>query len=258
MNSNKFVDLKRRIDERLSSNIVKDTDEEISLYTLRECIKNAISGYNDVFINDAGKLCKIINKETILNRLFKGQVPNVDSIESVVLPNGLVNIEAVLCDFDGRKAGILNIDNRCNMDITFLRPVYSKEKTIDMFRKHSIKFVEYLNKLYDFTKEYPNTKCAWNSKSTQMHEMFDDGFLTAHFYLERPDSSRFSFSSDEDIAIASIKSKDFGELHEFIDFYNDELLKKTSVNINDLNDLYKKIVHKELNIKNGPILSKNK
>ena len=51
---------------------------------------------------------------------------------------------------------------------------------------------------------------------------------------------------------------DYTRTEDYIEFYKKDLLKRTCVNINDLNDLYKTIVTKELNLEKGPVLNKVK
>lgn len=258
MNPNIFNVLKNKIENRLSSELITDNNDEISLYTLYKSINNAMEEYNKVFVDDTKELRKRINTQTLLNRYFKGEVPTVSDFCPIVEKDGLFHIDVILADLNGKYRGYATIDYTGKIEVNFLRHDYSKEKTIDMLRKHSIKYIEYLNKLYEFRNKYPNIRCEWNSEYPEMNLKLDDGFLCAHFYLERPDHYAFTFSKLEDAEVASKNVKDYGELYDYIEFYKKDLLKRTCVNINDLNDLYKTIVTKELNLEKGPVLNKVK
>lgn len=253
-----FENLRVKIEDRLSRDNFVDNGEEISLNTLQESLQGALGEYNKVFVDDTRELAKNINKQTFLNRVFKGDVPMVHSINPVILEDGNYYLEVLLSDRDGKYKGEAIIDKNFRVKFNFLKSEYSKEKTVQMLKNYSVKYINYFEKLINFSFEYPNTKCSWGNQYDMAHQRVDDGFLVCHFYLDNLSSTSFSFSSMDDNNIARTRSKKYGELFDYIDFYRGKLLKNTSVNINDLNDLYQQIVRKQLNLEKEPTLKMNK
>ena len=124
--------------------------------------------------------------------------------------------------------------------------------------KYPITYVGYFSKLAEFTRKYPNTGCEWNDQYPDMKDKFEDEFLTAHFDLERIGSEALTFTKNEDQLLSNLKTKRYGELYDYVEFYRDSILCRTAVNIDELNPLYRTIVDKEREIDKGPVLRRVK
>lgn len=258
LNSEKFDVLRGKIEERILGRNTVYNDEVIDLHTLYELISKGMNKYNDVLVKDADKFARKLNKETFLNRVFKMEVPLIRQFIPCIDENGNRKIDVLMTNEDWRYRGYATIDDRCNVTIDFLRHDYSLDKTKFVLSKYPAKYIEFFNTLSEFEKDFPNTRCEWNSSYEEMNQTFDDGFLKAYFYLERPDRVALGFSTLEDSELSRVKSKKYGELYDYIDFYKFRILKDININIDDLNDLYKKIVLKELEMEKGPSLRRVK
>ena len=250
----KMDDLRRRIEARLQCKNFEDNGEEISLQTLQEVLNTAMKDYNKLFVDCSKELAKTMNNKTFVNRLFKGEVPIIASINPTIEEDNSYYLEVLFTNREGKYEGDAIIDKNFNIDILFLKDYYSEEKTIALLKKFSVSYIYYFEQMLNFTLNYPNSKCSWGNDSQVMNEKIDDGFLTAHFYLDRLDSTALSFSNIEDTTLGITKTRKYGELYDYIEFYKGKIMRSTSVNINDLSDLYQKIVRKQLKLENNATL----
>ena len=104
--------------------------------------------------------------------------------------------------------------------------------------------------LETFKNTYPNIDYKWdiNNPSEYDKQIINDGFIEAKVSLNKIPNLFASFSSKEDLILSRTNTKSDGEIYDYLEFYNDEILKKTEVNINDLNPLYREIIGKSLNL----------
>ena len=64
--------------------------------------------------------------------------------------------------------------------------------------------------------------------------------------MSKPENTQLIFSSLENQSLACDKTKKYGELYDYIAFYNEEVLGKTSINTNELNPFVKTCVEQYL------------
>ena len=255
---NKFEILKEKIEERLSAPNVIEDNEIISLHTLQEALKSGMQEYNTILVDDANDLANKINKQTGLNRFFKGEYPVIKSFSPILDEEGKCHIEVLLADNDNRYVGKANIDDRLRINYDFLRTGYSKYKTTKLLKEYHLKYLYYYDIMEKFSKEYPNTRFEWNNNYEEANAKIDDGFLVAYYDLCDLSKTAVSFSNFDDLNTARVHTKKYGELYDYIAFYQERIMRRTPVNINDLSDLYQKIARKQLNLEKETTLKRVK
>ena len=245
----KIKDFKRRLFDRLNSKPVKNEGDIISLSELREILNFELEEYNNMFFINLKKTINIINTKQGFLNLFNHDEVFISSIIPTIKDNNCyliinfctlngINLGSAQISFDYNKNiinGIEDYDNLSSVD----RILVSNKKTFEL----------YLNKLVDFNNYHQNLDYSWNdSKPTEdIYHVVDDGFLYSIISLNEIPKVSVTLSNSEDILISRIETNN-GELYDYIDFYNDELLRKTAVNVNDLNPLYRKLVSKSLGL----------
>lgn len=251
MNKEKYDELYKKINDKINSENVVDSDEEISVYTLTRLLNSGMSYYNHYFVDELNKIIIQMNKE--ISKLFffkiRQLIPFIDRICPGIDEKGKEYISLYFTNLDhSRIIGKAVIDKNLNINFEQLWYECDKDMTVKYLREYKDTFRILFSVLDTFIEEYPYMSYQWNNNNGKGKENVDDGFNTASLYLEKPDSFALSFSEKEDLNIARNYSQKYGELYDFLEFYRDDISRKMKVNINDLNELYQIIVRNQLQI----------
>ena len=84
----------------------------------------------------------------------------------------------------------------------------------------------------------------------------DNGFVSGTINLSNLNNFSFILSNLDDINLASYRSKKYGTLYDYIEFYNDSIKKKLSVKYEELSPLFKTIIDRTYNFDKNMILKK--
>ena len=251
MNYKEYDELYLKIRDKLDSNDVVNDGDEISAYTLANALCAGMNYYNYYLIGEIEKIANHKNKCISLSSMFRINYP-VSYIYKIcpgVKENGekYINIYFTNSLFN-RKIGKAVIDSNFEIKMEYLSEEYNKDKTLKLFSDNLGLFEEFMSVLATFKEQYPGVAYEWNNNFKGKKEVLDDGFNTINFDLDHPNYPVVSLSNFKDISIAKNYSKKYGELYDYIDFYKVPIMKKTKVNINDLNSLYQIIVKKQMEL----------
>ena len=246
-----YDNLKRRILGKLDENIVPDTEEEISLFSLDRLLKDGLVEYNYIFVNDIEKITKLLNKKIKKTNRFKAKLPLIYSISPYVRKDGRYYVNICFGDKEDKYIGEANVLEDESIVFETLRNGYYEETVSDFLNEHMNIFSVYLTTLEEFKTDYPETDCSWNTDESKelKKARIGDGFLDASFDLDNPKSPGLSFSNMKDIEVSQYETADHDLLDDYVDFYKSGFLKRMRVNINDLNPLYQAIVRKQMELK---------
>ena len=256
---NSFEDLYNRLEDRYKANAVLDGEDAVSLASLVNSLESGIGSYNNTLIYSNSDIVKKLNKKirlTSLNPFIKKNIPYINHVSSVVNENGEYFIDVCFCEADERGSkyigdAVITSDGKINID--FLRKNFSIDDTKSFLNENNPMFTYSLKLLDEFTREYPNTSYEWiaDDKDKKYSRLTDkenpkkfevkDELLHGYVDLDKLHSTIVTFSSLKDLDLSRTKSRKYGELYDYLDFYKEHYMRRISVDINELNDLYKKI-----------------
>lgn len=247
----KIEDLKNRMEERFKKTSFYDTEDEISLYSLQSIIDNSMRKYNTVLVDDTRKLCKEMNRQSMFGRVFKDTMPLIKYINPIILENGEYYLDFLFTDKNGKYKGEAHVDKDFNIKVYFLHRNHNDKKVKDFLKKYYVRYMQIFKKMQEFKEEYPEQKCSWNYHCNEVVYTHDDGFLRFQISIDEPTNSSVTLSNIDDIDTSLIRSKRYGVLDDYIDFYKKRLMKSTPVKIEDLDGLFYEIVKKNLDLTRG-------
>ena len=243
-----YSKLKKKILERLNQNEVESTNEVISLYDLIEILKLHTEEYKEIYNNKVDEDIDKINLKTKLYNLFGADIKEVKSMNyGFGSYNYLLNYPFLKITFKNDKDVMLLNTESDNLELN--KFYLCHKKTID----------KYLDTLSRFVSEYPllaNADVNWFNKNKTI--TIDDGFVKCDINLNDIDSTAATLSDKDDFKASLIRKDNVErELYEYIEFYNQGLQKRTSININKLNPNIRYIVKHYYNLEKPMIHSLN-
>ncbi len=245
-----LINLRNRIYDLFDKDVVKQEGDIISLYDLIEILRNDLLPYTDALTLDTEKTIKRINFKSIFNR----KVPMISRIIPTVRENNTVSLKIYFCD-ERRYAGEVELTedfypNINNVDYDR----YPVESICKLLNDNKEKFQSYLYLLRQFNMTHEGYDFEFNNEKNTNNQEIDDGFIACNLNLGNLRYNHATLSSVNDLRLALTKIQNFGVLYDYIEQYNDEIKKKTSVNINDLNPFIQDIVRKSLNKENTKLV----
>ena len=258
MKEKMYADLESRILARLSIPPVRTIGDEMSVGTLVSLLYDRFSKYNNALVKDSYLLIQSMNEKTRLNRFFKGEIPYISKMVSIIDENGECHLELKFTAGNYIRVGEAIIDKDCNISVNTYRYDYDNEKTLEFLKDYSYKFFQYISVLNAFACEFPNTRCEWNNGYSLMNEDITDNFITSHIYLDRLENSNVALTDKNDKNISRDSYGQYGELNDYFDVYKSSFFNRQRVNINDLNPLYQRILEKDMQLEKGPLMKRAK
>lgn len=247
--NNEFNELKERIFNIFQKEIVNENCEEISMYDLVNKLKENLDYYTEVLIKDNESFVKKINRNT----LFKKNIPYILKIVPTINEENDVFLKVFLKNYDEKKLRQIDVLKNTNNKLLSFRFNDRENNThnvlyLDKF-KDKLNF--YLDTLIEFNNKYDGIKYTFDkdNKDIDNNYIYEDNFIKCSINFNDLDKTTVVLNDYKDLAAATYKQKSGEVLHDYIDFYNDEIMKKTSINKKDLNDLSKKILNYNKNNK---------
>ena len=102
-----------------------------------------------------------------------------------------------------------------------------------------------MHALNTFSQEYPETAYSWDMNNDDENvQHIDDGFMQAKVDLNHLDKTHAYLSSIEDLSLSRCRTYEYGELNDYVEFYNKDIQKRVRVDIDSLDPLFKGILSK--------------
>ena len=244
----KYDRLYSQIMNRLNSEIVVNTSEEISMYDIAQCVQNEMSLYNVILLKNLDKSIKNLNRNNgykkITPKYINKKLPRIIDITNKINENSEPFIHIMFTD--GRKI-VLTGDS---LNVRVVSTDFGSAETIDFLNYNMDIFSIYCGTMLDFAQNFPGIEMTWGEKErNKMTQAITDGFIS---YTVVPTNLEFStpvFASDEHNEISTTHNKKHSELYDYIAFYSEEILRKSKVNVNDLNPFIYKCLERNFDIK---------
>ena len=256
-----FDILYKKVDSRISADLVNASGDVISLYDLDQAINNVYGKYTNVFDTELSKQIHKMNNKNYFSSILGHKVPQIGRIVPEVTEDGTVYLTVYFVDYYNRVIGSMIINNVrfymfdvCDLDLN----EYNRKDLQNFLISNQAIFSRCLLYAENFAKEYEGIPFKWNDKSKSDYaiQSFDDGFLSIDYDISKAKKRQLIFSKIEDHEISRTWTPKYGEIYELFEFYNDSIKKRTPININDLNPLYRKIVDKYLSYETDMKLTK--
>ena len=247
----RYESLKKKIYNKLNSKFVQSEGDIISLYDLYQAIGNEFSEF---------KYLNAIKKQQIRKyntRLFKC-TPLIENVSFDIVNgsehiyykfksiNDLIYHQILMLD--------INYDKYQNYSNKHLKAKISKSiyHFLDISKEYNDAYIDILTKIKN---KYPDFNFTLDDGSINEYDTFvyHDEFLSFKFSLSDL-SCDICLDDINDIAIATSNLYKEGQLYDYLINFKDIILKKTAVNINDLNPLYQEIVKKYMDINLNKVL----
>lgn len=242
-----YDELYSKIMKKLNSKIIESTQEVVSAADVRDAVYEAMSLYNIILATSTVNTIKQLNRSIGYGRITfsKKKLPKVKDVINTVDENSsaFVNIYFE----DGNKI-VLTGDSTT---VKIIHTTLKSNDVIDFVNANKDTFNIYLGCLEDFTISYPGVKMNFgqNVKNDYDQEI-NDGFLSCTVSVVSPEKTQLIFSSLMEQSLSNDNVPRYGELYDYIFYYNDEILHKVAINTNELNPFVKACTEQYLKNKN--------
>ena len=259
MGEDKFDVLHYKINERLNKPNVTSSGDNMSLYDLKLHLLADFYKWEIAFVKDVEQNASLINKvarkKNFLSKRER-KVPYILAVYPRVNSSLIPEIEVCLCNAYGNyrgKAIFRGAGELFDLDLT--TDEFSYSNTVKFLYLFKDFFETTLNYLRGFKEEYPDMEFEWNDRLFHKNAIQDigDGFIEGHFNLNHLENASCNLQDPDDGELSD-KDGPYSELQDYIGMYQKEFMKKTEININDLNPLYHAIVKKSLGKSQEPTL----
>ena len=229
----KSNNLRSKFLSRLNGDFFVSSGDEVSIYEVVKTLYDSYGFFNFCFFDKLEKAIQKINRSNGYHILGKNNNPlkRVGNIGFYVEEDGYYYCRVYYVDERGRVTGYTDVDNTIKVNA-------SDEE----LNKNKKVFNDYLSYLDLFTTAYPGKSFRWDKLNpiAEVKEL-GDGFLSCKIdpYIYNMKQARMNFAKAEDSRIA-------GSLYEYIDMYNEEIMKKSSLNKEDLDPMIKEMINCKL------------
>ncbi len=243
MELNKKIErLRNKIEERINAKH-SNKNNELNAKELRDILSEQISKYNIILLDKVEQDTKLLNRKIAQTRITNKRVPYIDSITPTIYEDGTQEL-VIAFSHDGACKGFASVSKDLSVKFEFMQKGYSIPDILKLFKKNIVNFITYFNSMDSFYHEYPGFSYVWSrSENNLYNEEVNDGFINARFDLNNLSSTSAELSRLEDLQIARIRSIEYGELYDFIEYYNDSILSSLKVDEQSLNPLYRLMIN---------------
>lgn len=240
MKYDEFDKLYIKIINRLNSDDVVSQGDIVSLKDIQDACNEKLGVYNKYLIYDVPYIIKLINKNAFSFSRLRKIYPNLTNIKSYVTDTGNVYVR---CIFKKEYEVKYILFSKDKDSIEICNSNFEKGEDIEFLKRNSCVLMSILSVLELFVKDYPNVEYIWNKDYRNMldQDISDNEFIS-EIHLNHPENTCVTFLNKDEYCIAGTKSYKYGELYDYLEFYKDAFLRKTAVNINDLDPFIKEIV----------------
>lgn len=243
----KYDRLFKQIMERLNSERVVYTSEEVSMYDINESVINEMHIYNLILLQNLDKSIKKLNRNngyTLLTPKFvTKKLPRIIDIANYITEDGIPYIHIM---FTNDRKIVLSGDS---FNVRVISTDFKSNETIEFVNYNTDIFSIYCGTMLDFAQNFPGIEMAWGKHTNnKMKQTITDGFISCTIRPTNPSLSQPIFTKTENNEIATKHNKKHGELYDYLAFYKEEILRKSKVNVNDLNPFIKTCLNRYLNI----------
>ena len=256
MDNEKIEELRKKIIGKLNEEAFISNNEYISFFDLVKICNNEIGVHSKYFKNNIFENMTKINRKTKLGELFGRESFYICEVVPYVSDNKSC-VDILFSNNKGKYAFEMKMENekyiltngKCDLD---------NEKNVEYLDNCYNTFKPFIYELNEFKESNPNIDFKWDfeSKKEDNKLKFNDGFLCGGIDLYDTSRSYVTLNDVSDLVFSTIKTKKYGTLYDYIDFFNDSFKQRFVVNIDELPENIKSIVKNHLNTNNYKLIRK--
>lgn len=237
----RYDDLYKKIIGRLNSSRIQNNREVVSAKFVEDSVRYTMEQYNNALIKNQAETIKLMNKSLgytfLTSKSAKKGIARVVNIINKVTEDG--NVYSVVVLEDGNTITLSgNYKNVYIVDSTL-----PGGQIIDAVAKWKYAFCIWFGALEDFAFNFPGVEMNFSENVKNVHDQeINDGFMKCTVSMTEPEKTQAIFSSIEEYMLSVKRCKKYGELYDYVSFYNEEIKAKMGISVDKLNPFVRSCV----------------
>lgn len=237
----KYDDLFSKIMAKLHSPKVVNSCEVVSAKFVEDSVRYTMEQYNNALYKNQEEIIKLMNKSLGYTRfsIFNSSKPfsRVVNIINKVTKEG-----NVLSTIELEDGNTITLSGNY-MNVYIVDTTVATNDVIDAVAKWKNAFRVWFGALEDFAANFPGQEMSFGKNvKTNPDQEINDGFVKCTVTMNEPEKTSMVFSSTQEYMLAVRRCKKYGELYDYIAFYNEEIKEKTGIAVEELNPFVKSCV----------------
>ena len=176
-------------------------------------------------------------------KFIRKKLPRIIDMANYITKEGVPYIHIM---FTNDKKMVLTGDS---FGVRVVSTDFESCDTIDFINYNTDIFSIYCGTMLDFAQNFPGIEMAWGKNTNnKMKQTITDGFISCTIRPTNPTLPQPIFAQNENNELATKHNKKHGELYDYLAFYSEEILRKTKVNVNELNPFIKACLNRYLRL----------
>lgn len=237
----RYDDLYKKIIGRLNSSRIQNNREVVSAKFVEDSVRYTMEQYNNALIKNQAETIKLMNKSLgytfLTSKSAKKGIARVVNIINKVTEDG--NVYSVVVLEDGNTITLSgNYKNVYIVDSTL-----PGGQIVDAVAKWKYAFCIWFGALEDFAFNFPGVEMNFSENVKNVHDQeINDGFMKCTVSMTEPEKTQAIFSSIEEYMLSVKRCKKYGELYDYVSFYNEEIKAKMGISVDKLNPFVRSCV----------------
>lgn len=237
----RYDDLYKKIIGRLNSSRIQNNREVVSAKFVEDSVRYTMEQYNNALIKNQAETIKLMNKSLgytfLTSKSAKKGIARVVNIINKVTEDG--NVYSVVVLEDGNTITLSgNYKNVYIVDSTL-----PGGQIVDAVAKWKYAFCIWFGALEDFAFNFPGVEMSFSENVKNVHDQeINDGFMKCTVSMTEPEKTQAIFSSIEEYMLSVRRCKKYGELYDYVSFYNEEIKAKMGISVDKLNPFVRSCV----------------
>ena len=237
----RYDDLYKKIIGRLNSSRIQNNREVVSAKFVEDSVRYTMEQYNNALIKNQAETIKLMNKSLgytfLTSKSAKKGIARVVNIINKVTEDG--NVYSVVVLEDGNTITLSgNYKNIYIVDSTL-----PGGQIVDAVAKWKYAFCIWFGALEDFAFNFPGVEMNFSENVKNVHDQeINDGFMKCTVSMTEPEKTQAIFSSIEEYMLSVRRCKKYGELYDYVSFYNEEIKAKMGISVDKLNPFVRSCV----------------
>ena len=237
----RYDDLYKKIIGRLNSSRIQNNREVVSAKFVEDSVRYTMEQYNNALIKNQAETIKLMNKSLgytfLTSKSAKKGIARVVNIINKVTEDG--NVYSVVVLEDGNTITLSgNYKNVYIVDSTL-----PGGQIVDAVAKWKYAFCIWFGALEDFAFNFPGVEMSFSENVKNVHDQeINDGFMKCTVSMTEPEKTQAIFSSIEEYMLSVKRCKKYGELYDYVSFYNEEIKAKMGISVDKLNPFVRSCV----------------
>lgn len=237
----RYDDLYNKIINKLNSRRIENSREVVSAKFVEDSVRYTMEQYNNALYKNQAETIKLMNKSLGYGKFtgkgVKKGIARVANIINKVTANG--DVLSVVVLEDGNTITLSGNYNK----VRIVESTLSGSYVVEAVSKWKYAFCIWFGALEDFAFNFPGQEMMFGENiKNEVDQVIDDGFMKCTINVVEPEKTFMAFSDIKDYMLSVRRCKKYGELYDYVSFYNEEIKAKTGIAVEDLNPFVKSCV----------------